>query len=44
MLSLAGLLAGFFGYLSIAILDLFTLPLRILAGEAVFALLSGTMP
>lgn len=37
---LVSLLAGFFGYLSIAILDLLTLPLRIFAGDAVLTLLS----
>ncbi len=34
------LLAGVFGFLSIAILDLLTLPLRMFAGDAVLMLVS----
>lgn len=37
---LTTLLTSFFGYLSIAVLDLLTLPLRVFAGEAVLTLLS----
>ena len=33
-------ITSFFGYLSIAILDLLTLPLRMFAGEAVLSLLT----
>ena len=44
MLSFAGIIGGLFGLLSFVILDLLTLPLRTIAGESLFALLSGTMP
>ena len=37
---LTSFVTSFFGYLSIAILDLLTLPLRMFAGEAVLTLLS----
>ena len=37
---LTNFITSFFGYLSIAILDLLTLPLRIFVGEAVLALLA----
>lgn len=37
---LTSFITSFFGYLSIAILDLLTLPLRVFAGEAVLSLLT----
>ncbi len=49
MLSLAGLIAGLFSFLSASlslfvVADLLTLPLRTAAGQAAFAFLDGLLP